>query len=136
MRAEFAAFRALVESVGSLPDTDDLPVYDTQIMDGETRPDLYVVVFDHTPRDSAYTLDARSKQSIHTFPLMAVGSSPGEVRWAIEKVSLVLRRRRLAVADRLSTPLKKISTSNITRDLDAASVYTATDVWRCAFDRA
>lgn len=130
MRAEFAAFRALVDSV------PNLPVYDTQIMDGETRPSLYVVLFDQTPRDSAYALDARRKQSIHTFPLMAVGSSPGEVRWVIEYSSNVLRRARLDVAGRLSTPLHKISNSNIKRDLDAASVYTATDVWRCAFDRA
>jgi hypothetical protein len=136
MRAEFAAFRALVESVSELPDVDDLAVFDTQIMDGEVRPDIYAVVFDQTPRDSAYALDARRKQSIHTFPLMAVGSSPGEVRWVIEYTSQVLRRKRLEVAGRLSTPLRMIGTSSIARDPDAATVYTATPVWRCAFDRA
>lgn len=132
MRGEFAALRALLEAPG------DLPVYDTQIQDGETRPAIYVVLFDQTPRDSAYALDARRKQSVHTFPLMAVGTSPGEVRWAVEKASDALRRRRLAVDDRQSTPLRKISASKIAYDKDAPvqPVFTATDVWRCAFDRA
>lgn len=132
MIAEFAAFRARVESVPTLA------VFDTQIEPGEERPPLYVVLFDQTPRDALYALDARSKQSIHTYPLMAVGSSPGEVRWVIGQVSGALRRHRLVVGERKSTPLRKISSSQINPD-KAATVqpsYTATDVWRCAFDRA
>lgn len=136
MRAEFAAFRALLEAV------PNLPVFDTVINDeGEEaadRPPIYVVAFDQTPRDTTYALDARRKQSVHTFPLMAVGTSPGEVRWAIEKASDALRRRRLVAGGRTSSPLRKISNSDVRKDPDAVTqpLYSATDVWRCAFDRA
>lgn len=132
MRAEFEAFRALVEAV------PNLPVYDTVIGQGETRPSLYAVLFDQTPRRSNATLDAGAKTSTHTFSVMAVGTSPNEVRWVIEKASDTLERARLTARDRKSTPLKKIGSSPVLPDPDSVTdrIYTATDVWRCAFDRA
>lgn len=132
MRAVFEAFSALIEAV------PNLPVYDTVIAEGEVRPPLYVVLFDQTPRHSGRTLDASAKTSVHTLSVMAVGTSPNEVRWAVEKTSAVLERTRLTVDARLSTPLKKIGSSSVLPDPDSVTqrIYTATDVWRCAFDRA
>lgn len=132
MRAQFDAFEALVKTVPGLP------AYDTFAEDGESRPVPYVVLLDQTPRREGETLDSARTTSVHTFSVLAVGSTPNEVRWAIEKTSDAVEYVRLVVPPRTSTPLKKIGASSITRDPDAKvqSVYTATDVWRCAFDRA
>lgn len=130
MRAEYAAFRSLLEAVPNLPIGDGTAP--------EPEPPLYVVLYDQSPRLVAERMDASTSTSVLTVAVMQVGTSPNEVAWAVEKVEAALKRVRLTVGDRTSTPLKKISASAVRPEegTNLPKWFTATDVWRCAFDRA
>lgn len=127
MRAEFAAVFALLDAVPNMPvfKDDDVP---EKLSD---RPALYVVLYDQTPLLGDIRLSSGRGSAASTYAVLHVGTSSGEVRWAVERSSAALERKRPTAG---ATPLKKIGNSQVRPDLDTHSprLYSATDVWRFA----
>lgn len=133
MRGAMDAVLALLRAI----DPDHLPVVLPDQLDDDIsqRPQLYVVVFDQTPMRRDPTLTGRGQSVGATFAVQHVGTTTGEVRDSVTDTQTALQGVRLTVAGRVSTPLKWISGSQILPDSETRNprLYTATDVWRCAF---
>lgn len=135
MRAAMDAILVLLRQID--PGQEQLPIVLPDQLDDDiaNRPPLYVVVWDQTPMYRNPSLTGRGHSTGATFAVQCVGTTTGEVRDAVTDTQDVLRGVRLTVDGRVSTPLKWISGSQILPDTETRNprIYTATDVWRCAF---
>ncbi len=95
-------------------------------------PPLYVVVYGDTGTPDGYTMGALPAARRWTVSTLYVGTSENEAWWVAEKVETAMLGRRLTVAGRLCTPLRRQASRPVAVDPDDETVFSGTDVWTFA----
>jgi hypothetical protein len=122
MRDVVAAFRAALTAGGiarvyAPEDVPNLPTYP------------YVVVYGGTPTPGDYSHAATSASRAWRVATLYVGTSEDSCLWLAEKAEAALLDRRLTVANKACSKIKRSAGKPISPDPDVEDVSSGTDTW-------
>lgn len=93
----------------------------------------HAVVYGDLGRGETYRMNGRSKVTAYRVPVLVVGGTPNNARYAADAVTSALHGLRLAVTGSLCTPVRLESSTPVRNDdTDPAGTYVSTLVFTFA----